>query len=290
MTRVGDDRDLRHPRGAGAARSRSPQRVPTTLLLAASREDRTARGAACARASAPACRSSTADDVRARPARRQAAATRAPWPRLARRAASDPETALEEAIEAGGRIRRCCWSLDGVQDPHNLGACLRTADAAGVAAVIAPRDRAAGLTPVARKVAAGRGGGGAVRRGRQSGADAARAQGTRDLAHRHRRLRPRRSLFDADLAGPTALVLGSEGEGLRRLTRECCDQLVAIPMAGSGREPQRLGRRRRRCSSRPSASERGSADASASRPNCAPAALAYTARPRRVRTGRLAGH
>lgn len=121
--------------------------------------------------------------------------------------------------------------LDGVQDPHNLGACLRTADAAGVQAVIVPRDRAAGITPVVRKVACG-------------AAESVRLFTVTNLARSLRQLREAgvwiygasgdvdRSLYDADLRGPLALVLGGEGKGLRRLTRELCDFLVAIPMVG----------------------------------------------------------
>jgi 23S rRNA (guanosine2251-2'-O)-methyltransferase len=145
--------------------------------------------------------------------------------------AGDPETQLEEALEAAGDAP-LLLVLDGVQDPHNLGACLRTADAAGVNAVIAPRDRAAGLTPAVRKVAAG-------------GADTVPFVSVVNLARTLRELKDRgiwlvgtdgetdKSIYDADLKGPTAIVVGSEGEGMRRLTRECCDQLVAIPMAGA---------------------------------------------------------
>jgi 23S rRNA (guanosine2251-2'-O)-methyltransferase len=144
--------------------------------------------------------------------------------------ATDPETRLEDALAAaiGPPL---LLVLDGVQDPHNLGACLRTADAAGASGVIAPRDRAAGLTPVVRKVAAG-------------AAETVPFIAVVNLARTLRELKERgiwvvgaddqapSSLYDADLAGATALVMGSEGAGLRRLTRECCDQLVAIPMAG----------------------------------------------------------
>jgi 23S rRNA (guanosine2251-2'-O)-methyltransferase len=144
---------------------------------------------------------------------------------------SDPETQLEEALEAAKNVP-LLLVLDGVQDPHNLGACLRSADAAGVTAVIAPRDRAAGLTPVARKVAAG-------------AAETVPFVPVVNLARALRDLKDRgiwlvgtddnaeKTLFEADLTGPVALVMGSEGEGLRRLTRECCDQLVSIPMAGA---------------------------------------------------------
>jgi len=145
--------------------------------------------------------------------------------------AGDPETQLEEALEAA-QGAPLLLVLDGVQDPHNLGACLRSADAAGVTAVIAPRDRAAGLTAVARKVAAG-------------AAETVPFVPVVNLARALRDLKERgvwlvgtddtadKTLFDADLKGPVALVMGSEGEGLRRLTRECCDQLVSIPMAGA---------------------------------------------------------
>jgi 23S rRNA (guanosine2251-2'-O)-methyltransferase len=143
----------------------------------------------------------------------------------------DPETRLEEALEAAAGPP-LLLALDGVQDPHNLGACLRSADAAGVAAVIAPRDRSAGLTPVARKVAAG-------------AAESVPFIAVVNLARTLRQLKDRdfrvigaddsasRRLFDADLGGPLVVVLGSEGEGLRRLTRECCNELVSIPMAGA---------------------------------------------------------
>jgi len=145
--------------------------------------------------------------------------------------AGDPETQLEEALEAAGAAP-LLLVLDGVQDPHNLGACLRSADAAGVAAVIVPRDRAAGLTPVVRKVAAG-------------AAETVPLVPVVNLARTLRDLKERglwlvgtddaadKTLYDADLKGPLALVMGSEGEGMRRLTRECCDHLVSIPMAGA---------------------------------------------------------
>ena len=143
----------------------------------------------------------------------------------------DPETQLEEALESA-QGPPLLLVLDGVQDPHNLGACLRSADAAGVTAVIVPRDRAAGVTPVVRKVAAG-------------AAETVPLVSVVNLARTLRGLKERgiwllgtddvaeKSLYEADLKGPLALVMGSEGEGMRRLTRECCDQLVSIPMAGA---------------------------------------------------------
>lgn len=121
--------------------------------------------------------------------------------------------------------------LDGVQDPHNLGACLRTADAAGVHAVIMPRDRAVGITPVVHKVACGAVESVAIftvtnlaRTLRQLRTTGIWIYGTSDAAEQ--------TLYSSDLQGPIALVLGSEGKGLRRLTREHCDHLLAIPMAG----------------------------------------------------------
>lgn len=121
--------------------------------------------------------------------------------------------------------------LDGVQDPHNLGACLRTADAAGVAAVIVPRDRAAGLSPTVRKVASG-------------AAETVPLIQVVNLARTLRWLKERniwivgtddeapKSVYETDLKGPLALVLGAEGPGLRRLTKESCDALISIPMRG----------------------------------------------------------
>lgn len=122
--------------------------------------------------------------------------------------------------------------LDGVQDPHNLGACLRTADGAGVNAVIVPRDRACGLTSTVRKVATG-------------AAETVPfiqvtnlARTLRLLQHAGVRLvgtagEAAGDLYGADLTGSLALVLGAEGSGLRRLTREHCDELVRIPMLGA---------------------------------------------------------
>jgi 23S rRNA (guanosine2251-2'-O)-methyltransferase len=137
----------------------------------------------------------------------------------------------EDALDLPATPDTLILVLDGVQDPHNLGACLRTAEAAGVQAVIVPKDRAAGLSPVARKVAAG-------------AAERVPVITVTNLARTLKRLQglgywitglageADLALFDADLSGPRVLVLGAEGEGLRRLTREHCHQLVRIPMAG----------------------------------------------------------
>lgn len=122
--------------------------------------------------------------------------------------------------------------LDGVTDPHNLGACLRVADGAGAHAVIAPKDRAVGLNATAAKVASG-------------AADTVPYITVTNLARTMRELKERniwligttddadKSLYEADFSGPAALVMGSEGEGMRRLTRENCDVLVSIPMHGA---------------------------------------------------------
>ncbi|MFT2092080.1 23S rRNA (guanosine(2251)-2'-O)-methyltransferase RlmB [Paraglaciecola sp. 2405UD69-4] len=122
--------------------------------------------------------------------------------------------------------------LDGVTDPHNLGACLRTADAAGVDAVVVPKDKSAALTPVVRKVACG-------------AADVIPLVQVTNLARTLRDLKDagvwivgtageaQSSLFDCKLVGPMALVMGAEGKGMRRLTREHCDELIKLPMAGS---------------------------------------------------------
>ncbi len=122
--------------------------------------------------------------------------------------------------------------LDGVTDPHNLGACLRSADAAGVHAVIAPKDRAATLTATAMKVASG-------------AAQTVPFVQVTNLARCLRDLKERgiwlvgldgyaeQTVYDTDLKGPLGIVMGAEGQGLRRLSKEHCDFLVNIPMAGT---------------------------------------------------------
>jgi 23S rRNA (guanosine2251-2'-O)-methyltransferase len=121
--------------------------------------------------------------------------------------------------------------LDGVTDPHNLGACLRTAEAAGVDAVIVPKDKSALMTPVVRKVACG-------------AAEIVPFITVTNLARTLKHLQDSRiwiygaageaeqSIYQTDFRGAVALVLGSEGSGMRRLTREHCDGLFSIPMAG----------------------------------------------------------
>lgn len=121
--------------------------------------------------------------------------------------------------------------LDGVTDPHNLGACLRSAAAAAATAVIVPKDRAVGITPTARRASAG-------------GADRVPLVEATNLARALRSLQEAgvwltglageagQVIHDVDLSGPVGLVMGSEGEGMRRLTRETCDFLARIPMPG----------------------------------------------------------
>lgn len=122
-------------------------------------------------------------------------------------------------------------ALDGVTDPHNLGACLRSADAFGVHAVVVPKDRAVGLNATVAKAASG-------------AADTVPLVSVTNLVRSLSVLKERgvwivgadvdgESLFEAELSGPIAWVLGAEGSGLRRLTREACDRIVTIPMQGA---------------------------------------------------------
>lgn len=121
--------------------------------------------------------------------------------------------------------------LDGVQDPHNLGACLRTCDAIGVTGIMIPQDRAASITPTVRKVSCGASEtvpilqvGNLVRALKQLKEKGVWIMGTAGDAQQ--------SLYQTDLKGPVAIVLGAEGSGLRRLTAEHCDILMHIPMQG----------------------------------------------------------
>ena len=121
--------------------------------------------------------------------------------------------------------------LDGVTDPHNIGACLRTADAAGAHALIVPKDKSGGLTGTARKVACG-------------AAEVVPFIQVTNLSRTLKQLQDKgvwvigtageaeQLIYDCKLSGPMALVMGAEGKGMRRLTRECCDSLINIPMAG----------------------------------------------------------
>jgi 23S rRNA (guanosine2251-2'-O)-methyltransferase len=122
--------------------------------------------------------------------------------------------------------------LDGVTDPHNLGACMRSAEAAGVHAVIAPKDKSAGLTPIARKVACG-------------AAEVLPFVPVTNLARTLKKLQGKgiwlfgaageaeHSIYQSNLKGPIGILMGAEGDGLRRLTQDTCDHLMNIPMAGT---------------------------------------------------------
>ncbi len=122
--------------------------------------------------------------------------------------------------------------LDGVTDPHNLGACLRNADAAGASAIIVPKDRSAPLSATVRKVAVG-------------AAEIVPLVRVTNLARTMRALQERgvwfvgtageatHDIYQSKMTGPLAIVMGAEGDGMRRLTRETCDELISIPMAGS---------------------------------------------------------
>ena len=140
----------------------------------------------------------------------------------------------EEALDFIDRMKAEAFILllDQVQDPRNLGACLRSADGAGVNLVAMPADRSAGLTEVVRHVAAG-------------AAESLTLIRVRNLARFMERLKERSirllgtsdqaraSIFEVDLTGPLGIVMGAEGAGIRRLTAESCDELMNIPMHGS---------------------------------------------------------
>ena len=139
---------------------------------------------------------------------------------------------LLENLEVSGVTNPLLLVLDGVTDPHNLGACLRVADGAGAHAVIAPKDHAAGISAIVSKVASG-------------AAETMPYFMVTNLARTLGELKERniwcigtsddaeKTIYDVDLTGPVALVLGAEGEGMRQLTRKTCDQLVSIPMHGA---------------------------------------------------------
>lgn len=144
------------------------------------------------------------------------------------------ENDLDDIVQAAEKknIPPFLLILDGVTDPHNLGACLRNADAAGVQAIIVPKDNAARITPTVRKVAVG-------------AAESVPLVQVTNLSRTIKHLQKLgvwiigtagetdTCLYDVKLSGPMALVMGAEGKGMRRLTRENCDQLVKLPMAGS---------------------------------------------------------
>jgi 23S rRNA (guanosine2251-2'-O)-methyltransferase len=141
-----------------------------------------------------------------------------------------PHVTIDDVLDAPGGVPLLLL-LDGVTDPHNLGACLRSADAFGAHAVVVPKDRAVGVNATVAKTASG-------------AADTVPVIAVTNLARTMRELKDRgiwllgadaggESLYTADLGGPVAWVLGAEGAGLRRLTRESCDRIVGIPLDGS---------------------------------------------------------
>ena len=139
---------------------------------------------------------------------------------------------LLENLEESGVKNPLLLVLDGVTDPHNLGACLRVADGAGAHAVIAPKDHAAGINATVAKVASG-------------AAETVPYFMVTNLARTLNELKERniwiigtsgdadKNIYQMDLKGPVALVLGAEGDGMRQLTRKTCDELVSIPMQGA---------------------------------------------------------
>jgi 23S rRNA (guanosine2251-2'-O)-methyltransferase len=144
--------------------------------------------------------------------------------------AANPQVSLDDVLE---HITEPAMLLvlDGVTDPHNLGACLRNADAFGAHAVVVPKDRAVGINATVSKAASG-------------AADTVPLVTVTNLARTLRELKTKgvwivgadaggESLFEADVTGSIAWVLGAEGAGLRRLTREHCDRIVGIPLSGS---------------------------------------------------------
>lgn len=138
---------------------------------------------------------------------------------------------IAELLDGIGQKKPLFLILDGVTDPHNLGACLRVADGAGADAIIVPKDRSAQLNTTVSKVASG-------------AAETMPFVAVTNLARAMRELQEagvwligtseesEKTLYDVDLTGPVAIVMGAEGEGMRRLTKETCDELVSIPMHG----------------------------------------------------------
>jgi len=139
---------------------------------------------------------------------------------------------VAELLDSLGDKKPLILILDGVTDPHNLGACLRVADGAGADAILVPKDRSAQLNSTVSKVASG-------------AAETMPFVAVTNLARSMRELQEAgvwligtsddatKSLYEVDLTGPVAIVMGAEGEGMRRLTKETCDELVSIPMLGA---------------------------------------------------------
>lgn len=226
MSRDGDARQVLAGFHAVAARVRSaPESIDFLYVDPQRRDQRMQR--LCEQAEAAGVRLHQADE-------RRLAGLAGPVPHQGVVAVCRAPTAVQRSFDdvlAGIGPSTLLLLLDGVTDPHNLGACLRTANAAGATAVIVPRDRSASLTPVVAKAAAG-----AVESTplvtvtnlaramgelKEAGLWIAGAAGEVET-----------SVYDLDLTGPLAWVLGAEGAGLRRLTREKCDWLARIPLIG----------------------------------------------------------
>jgi len=209
---------------AVTARLRARPESVREIYLAASRRDARARDLV-ARAEAARCTVHAADDARLT----QIAGTARHQGVVALVDASAPAATIDEVLEALAEPA-LLLVLDGVTDPHNLGACLRNADAFGAHAVIVPKDRAVGLNATVAKAASG-------------AAETIPLITVTNLARALRDLKAEgvwilgadaggESLYEADVGGPVAWVLGAEGEGLRRLTRDLCDRIVGIPIGG----------------------------------------------------------
>jgi 23S rRNA (guanosine2251-2'-O)-methyltransferase len=220
--------DTRHLFGfhAVTARLRSRPESVRAIYLAADRRDRRARELAD-RAAAAGVAVHSADD-----ARLDALAGRGAHQGVVAVVSGESVAPTLEELLDGINEPALLLILDGITDPHNLGACLRSADAFGAHAVIVPKDRAVGVNATVAKAASG-------------AVDTVPVLSVTNLARSLRELKERgvwilgadssceENLFDADLSGPLAWVLGAEGTGLRRLTREHCDRLIRIPLSGT---------------------------------------------------------
>ena len=219
--------DTRTLHGFHAVTARLRQRPESVraIYLASGRHDPRARDLA-ARAEAAGCPVHVADEARLA----QLGAGAPHQGVVAIVDAALPHTTLDDVLE-GLTEPALLLVLDGVTDPHNLGACLRNADAFGAHAVVIPKDRAVGVNATVAKAASG-------------AADTVPVVTVTNLARALRDLKARgvwvigadtggESLHGADLSGPVAWVMGAEGAGLRRLTRELCDRIVGIPLSGS---------------------------------------------------------
>jgi 23S rRNA (guanosine2251-2'-O)-methyltransferase len=210
---------------AVTARLRQRPESVLAIYLAAARRDARVRDLV-ARAETARCPVHTADDRRLT----QLAGNDRHQGVVAIVDATLPHVTLDDVLE-GLAEPALLLVLDGVTDPHNLGTCLRNADVFGAHALIVPKDRAVGLNATAAKAASG-------------AADTVPLVTVTNLARALRELKAKgvwilgadaggENLFDADLSGPVAWVLGAEGTGLRRLTRELCDRIVGIPLFGA---------------------------------------------------------